>query len=58
MTTKEVAQYLGYSLVYVRELTRARRIPFYKIGGRLLFKPEDIQNFLEQARVEAIPQSF
>lgn len=38
---------------WLRRLVAERRIPFHKVGGRLLFDLADIDNLAETGRVEA-----
>ena len=47
------AKILGVSPHTLRLYARQRRIAHVRIGRRLLFMPEDLQEFLRQHRVEA-----
>ena len=43
----EVAGYLNVSIPFVRKLIRNKSIPFYRIGNRLRFSKEEIDDWLE-----------
>jgi excisionase family DNA binding protein len=49
VTSKQLAQHLGLSVAAITHL-RGSKIPFYKIGGRILFKKQEIDEFLEKTR--------
>ena len=38
---------------YLRRLVAERRIPFHKVGGKLLFDLNDVDHLAEVGRVEA-----
>ncbi len=42
---------LGRSTIY--KLCRAKDITYVRIANRILFKPEDIEDFILQNRIEA-----
>lgn len=44
---EEIAIYLDVSVPYVRKLIRSRDIPYYRIGNRLKFDKEKIDDWLE-----------
>jgi len=48
-----VAARLGISVRYVRRLVAERRIPYVKFGHLLRFDPAEIDEWVEQAKVEA-----
>ena len=48
----EVALRLGVEVRHVRRLVAERRIPYLKWGRLLRFEPEEIERWLEQARVQ------
>jgi excisionase family DNA binding protein len=50
----EMANLLNISRPSVYRLIEKRQIPFYKIGGNLRFKKEDIINYLEMSHFEAM----
>ena len=47
---KEIAKYLRRSELSVRRLVWEKKIPFYKIGGKILFKETDIEKWLEKKK--------
>ena len=49
ITTKQLAQHLGMSTAAITNL-RGKKIPFYKIGGRILFKKEEVDEFIAKSR--------
>ena len=55
LDTAEAAELLGTTERHIRYLVTKRRIPFVKIGGRSLrFKPEDLREWIDDNRVEAV----
>jgi excisionase family DNA binding protein len=46
MTVAEVAEALGVGERFVRRLTGERRLPFFKIGGKVRFAREDLEAFM------------
>lgn len=56
LTVREVATLLscGKGLVYI--LASERRIPSFKVGKLLRFKRSDINNYLEQCKLQAVDQ--
>lgn len=49
ITSKQLAQHLGLSVAAIANL-RINKIPYYKIGGRILFKKQEIDDFIERTR--------
>jgi excisionase family DNA binding protein len=49
VTTKQLAQHLGISTAAVTNL-KGSKISFYKIGGRILFKREEVDSFIQNSR--------
>lgn len=49
ITSKQLAQHLGLSVSAITNL-RGNKIPYYKIGGRILFKKQEIDEFIESTR--------
>jgi len=49
---EELASILSISRPTVYRLIEKRQIPFYKIGGSLRFKIEDVMAYLDHNRVE------
>ena len=44
----EAAAALGLSVATVRKYTYLRKLPFVKLGGRLLFRPDHLQQLIER----------
>ena len=49
LTSKQLAQHLGISVSTVSKL-RGRKIPFYKLGGKIYFKKQEIDEWIEKTR--------
>ena len=49
---KEMSKYLKKSEASVRKLIWERKIPYYKIGGKILFMESDIKAWLNKKRKE------
>jgi len=47
ITRAEAAELLNISLVKLWDITKNNLIPKYKIGGKVLYKKKDIQNFIQ-----------
>ena len=45
---------LGVSVRYVRRLVAERRLPYYKLGHLLRFDPDEVDAWLDRARVSEI----
>jgi len=48
----ETAKMLGISVSTIYRLTSQRRIPFIKIGARVVFQPDKIQAWLENRAIK------
>jgi excisionase family DNA binding protein len=48
------AEYLGTSARHVRRLIAERRVASYRLGGRVLLSPDDLDELLARSRREAI----
>ena len=55
MNIDQVAARLGVSVRHMRRLVAERRIPFVKWGHLLRFEPDEIDEWLDAARVPAEP---
>jgi len=51
MGVKETAEYLGVEPSTIYHYTHNRKIPFYRLGGKLRFKVKDLDEFIEKHRV-------
>ena len=49
INSKQLAQYLNISTTAVGNL-RINKIPYYKIGGKILYKKQEIDEFIEKTR--------
>ena len=49
INSKQLAKHLGISTTAVGNL-RINKIPYYKIGGRILYKKQEIDEFIERTR--------
>ena len=47
ITRLDAAELLNISLVKLWDITKNNLIPKYKIGGKVLYKKKDIQNFIQ-----------
>jgi excisionase family DNA binding protein len=54
LSVDEAAACLGVSKYTLRGWLFQRRLPFVKLGRRVLLDPADVQRFLEANRVEAV----
>lgn len=50
LNTKEAAQYLGYSLSGFKKLLAQGLIPYTKPKGKLYFKVDELNKFIENNR--------
>ena len=50
LTERQFAEFVGLSLSFVRQLRQQGRIPFVRIGGRVLYLKADAIEFLSQHR--------
>lgn len=57
LTIEEVAQRLGVQVRHVRRLVTERRIPYIKWGHLLRFDSQDIQAWLDDARIPTLDAS-
>ena len=57
LTGEEVCSQLRLSKRTLQEYRNAGRLPFYKIGGKILYKQSDIQTMLEK-HYNAIPKKL
>jgi len=49
MTTKQLAQHLGVSAAFITSL-HGSKLPFYKLGGKVYFKKQEIDKFIQKTR--------
>jgi excisionase family DNA binding protein len=57
LTIDEVRSQLNVSISTVRRLVRDAKLPAYRVGGGLRFKPEEVAAYVDSQRVAAaIPE--
>jgi excisionase family DNA binding protein len=54
LSVAEVAARLGVAEKWVRNKIASRDLVFVKVGGHVRFRPEDIEAYIAQQRVEAV----
>jgi excisionase family DNA binding protein len=47
LTVRELAKWLKLSESHIYSLVNKKKVPFFKIGGKLLFDKEKIKNWIE-----------
>ena len=52
LDVNRAANYLGVSTSFIRNLVASRRVVHYKLGGRVMFRREDIDQFVEDNKRE------
>jgi excisionase family DNA binding protein len=50
LTVSDAARYLGWPRERIYKLTAAKAIPHFKHGGRLLFRPSELDRWMEEHR--------
>lgn len=53
MTDTELAKYLKLTKRTLQEYRNSGRIPFYQLGGKILYRESDIEKLLSDNRIEA-----
>lgn len=48
LTMKETAEYLGISYWIVNQLVRRKQIPCARVGGRVLFRVQALDEYLKE----------
>lgn len=48
LTMKETAEYLGVSYWLVTQLVKRKQIPCSRVGGKVLFRKEVLDNYLQK----------
>lgn len=54
LDTRGAGAYTGLGERYIRRLRSERRIPCVRIGGRVLFDPDDLDRLIEAHREPAV----
>jgi excisionase family DNA binding protein len=53
LSIAEAAERLGVSPFTLRSWLRQRRLPYHRLGRRIVLDPADVETFLQGCRVEA-----
>ena len=54
LTPQQAADYLGITLYALYYLKRTRKLTCYKINGKLRFRPDDMDVYLDKCRIPAV----
>lgn len=54
LTMKETAEYLGISYWLVNQLVRRKQIPCARVGGRVLFRIQALDEYLKEKEESSI----
>lgn len=54
LTMKETAEYLGISYWLVNQLVRRKQIPCARVGGRVLFRVQALNEYLKEKEENSI----
>lgn len=54
LTMKETAEYLGISYLLVNQLVRRKQIPCARVGGRVLFRVQALNEYLKEKEEDSI----
>ena len=54
LTMKETAEYLGISYWLVNQLVRRKQIPCARVGGRVLFRVQALNEYLKEKEEKSI----
>ena len=54
LTMKESAEYLGISYWLVNQLVRRKQIPCARVGGRVLFRVQALDEYLKEKEENSI----
>ena len=54
LTMKETAEYLGISYWLVNQLVRRKQIPCARVGGRVLFRIQALNEYLKEKEENSI----
>ena len=58
LTARELGVQLGFSAGTIVDWAEAGKIPSFKIGGRLRFRPSEVEAWLEERRGGVAQESF
>ena len=54
LTMKEAAEYLGVSYWLINQLVRRKQIPCARVGGRVLFRVQALDEYLKEKEENSI----
>ena len=54
LTMKEAAEYLGISYWLLNQLVRRKQIPCARVGGRVLFRVQALNDYLKEKEENSI----
>lgn len=54
LSAKETAKFLGVSYWLVTELVRKKQLPCAKVGGKLLFRTDTLNEYLKQREMQSV----
>lgn len=54
LTMKETAEYLGISYWLVNQLVRRKQIPCARVGGRVLFRVQALDEYLKEKKENSL----
>ena len=54
LTMKEAGEYLGISYWLINQLVRRKQIPCARVGGRVLFRVQALDEYLSKMEKESI----
>ncbi len=52
MSVSQLAEVLGLKQITIYEWVRENKLPFIKLGRRVLFHPHDVEEFINENRVK------
>ena len=58
MSIEEAAEYLGLKVSTIYKYTSSRKLPFIKIGSRVLFSREILEDFIRAHIIEPVTGKF
>ena len=58
LSVEQAAPVLGVSVYMVRSLIRQRRLPYYRVGRRIVLDRDDLEQYLQVHRVETRARSI
>ena len=58
LTVADVRSRLNVSISTVRRLIRERKLPAYRVGGSLRFKPEEVAAYIDAQRIGLADSDF